>query len=71
MYHGDSPIYYIYKFRGVLKITPDAHQQCSLGTGPCPCQRRIFPSWHITFVAAECAELVEYDASVLPKSSSR
>ena len=22
MYHGDSPIYYIYKFRGVLKIFP-------------------------------------------------
>ena len=23
IYHGDSPIYYIYKFRGVLKIFPD------------------------------------------------
>ena len=22
MYHGDSPIYYTYKFRGVLKIFP-------------------------------------------------
>ena len=25
MYHGDSPIYYTYKFRGVLKITPVCH----------------------------------------------
>jgi hypothetical protein len=23
MYHGDSPIYYTYKFRGVLKIIPN------------------------------------------------
>jgi len=28
MYHGDSPIYYTYKFRVVLKIFPDNSLRC-------------------------------------------
>ena len=43
-------------------------QWCSLGNGPYPCRRSIFPSWRIACAAARCAESVEYVVSVQPKS---
>jgi hypothetical protein len=39
---------------------PHAHQQCSPSIGPCSCQKRIFPSWHIACVVAECSKPIEY-----------
>ena len=52
-------------------LDPHAHHVdpwCSLSTGPCPCRRGIFSSWHIACAAAGCAEATEYVASVRPKS---
>ena len=51
MYHGDSPIFYIYKFRGVLKIIPakvKVGNSVSKGGVAHPLIKRAHPSFKVT-----------------------
>jgi hypothetical protein len=45
-----------------------AHQQFSLGIGPCSCQRTIFPNLHIACVVVEYEKATKYVVSVPPNS---